>query len=260
MAGLRELNSFIGKFVSLWQTGYEAHLHLNSLAGQAQVSLQVGLGQAQLPHHRHVPGPSRARRRERRAVARRAAEEATTNEKTAAEDVAEEVHEGTAGEAVDSVEAERAIDACATDKVETNAAAEVLFDEICPDEEYLPLQVSELNDAKSESNDAMSEPKDGQDLTVVKAVAVYENSPDIGITQDDINSLHKFICSEQHVRESIANIELDVESKSEVFVKLHVRRASLREGARLYILKHLGGNNFWTKQNGTKIKLVRIQE
>ena len=94
---------------------------------------------------------------------------------------------------------------------------------------------------------------------MLKAVAVFENSPDIGISQEDINSLHKFICSEQDLRENVAKIELDVGSESEVFVKLHMR-PRLKEGARSFVWKHLGGNNLWTKQNGTTIKLVRIHE
>jgi hypothetical protein len=278
MAGLRELNSFIGKFVSLWQAGHEANLHLNSIAGQAHVNLQVGLGKVQpLPHLRRVPGPARVRRRERRTEARHAAGEATSDRETAAESVAKEVHEVTsemAEEAVENVEAQHAIDrvdtsdfnavndAIGSNEVETNAATEILVDEVCLDEEYLYLQARETNghDTATTNNENEFESKNEENLTIVNGIAIFENSPDIGISEDDINSLHKFICSEQDFRENIAKIELDVKSKSEIFVKLHVRRARLREGARSYVWKHLGGDNFWTKQNGTKIKLVKIHE
>ena len=82
MAGLEQLNSFIGKFVNLWQTGFDASLELKTFNGEASVHFHVGLGQAHClqkaqprPHH-HV-SPSRVRRRARRAEARRqAAEEA----------------------------------------------------------------------------------------------------------------------------------------------------------------------------------------
>ena len=51
MAGLRELNSFLGKFVSLWQEGHTASLQLSTTGGEAHLNLQVGLGRApQLQH------------------------------------------------------------------------------------------------------------------------------------------------------------------------------------------------------------------
>ena len=46
MSGLEELNSFVGKFVRLWQTGVESSLHLSSQGGKAFINLQAGLGQA----------------------------------------------------------------------------------------------------------------------------------------------------------------------------------------------------------------------
>ena len=78
MAGLKEFHSFVGKFVSLWQNGIEASLHVDSKAGEATVSLQVGLGHAQpLQEQQPLPKsrPSRLRRRQRRAEARKTAEE-----------------------------------------------------------------------------------------------------------------------------------------------------------------------------------------
>ena len=68
-----ELDKFVRKFVSLWQAGWDANLHVETTAGNAFVSLKVGLGQAK--HHVNIDGcrggsPSRQRRRERRAAAR----------------------------------------------------------------------------------------------------------------------------------------------------------------------------------------------
>ena len=57
MAGLEELNYFLGKFISLWQTGRDARLHINSCDGQAHVNHQAGLEEAPPPLQR-VPGPS----------------------------------------------------------------------------------------------------------------------------------------------------------------------------------------------------------
>ena len=103
MAGLKELNSFLGKIVNLWQNGLEASLGIDSKAGKATINLEVGLGQAPQPEQHPIRkyGPSRIRRRERRADARKLAEEvktkdtaeeaatSNTSEKTTAEDAVE---------------------------------------------------------------------------------------------------------------------------------------------------------------------------
>ena len=91
MAGLQELNSFIGKFVNLWKGGFEASLNIQSKAGKGSINLQVELEEA-LPVRKC--SPSQLRRRERRAEARRLADEidkaeeatAATNENTNAEE------------------------------------------------------------------------------------------------------------------------------------------------------------------------------
>ena len=78
MAGLKEFHSFVGKFVSLWQNGIEASLHVDSKAGEATVSLQVGLGHAlplQQQHPLPKPRPSHLMHRQRRAEARKVAEQ-----------------------------------------------------------------------------------------------------------------------------------------------------------------------------------------
>ena len=79
-----EVDSLILKFRQLWKTGFDAHLDLHTHAGQAWVSLHVRLGHSQ--EHRHQRdyykarnSPSRRRRREKRANARRDAEKATEN-------------------------------------------------------------------------------------------------------------------------------------------------------------------------------------
>ena len=101
MAGLSDLNSFVGKFLNLWQSGRDASLHLKTCDGKATVNLQLGLGQAPPPPSsepppRHVPGPSRQRRTQRRALARQQAEQAEqaqakTDEEEAAENANEKV-------------------------------------------------------------------------------------------------------------------------------------------------------------------------
>ena len=74
MAGLQQLNSFIAKFVNLWQSGFDASLEVKAHAGQARILLQVGLGQYPPSSQNKTPkcpGPSRLRRREKRAEARK---------------------------------------------------------------------------------------------------------------------------------------------------------------------------------------------
>ena len=92
MAGLEQFHSFVGKFVSLWQSGHNASLHVETKAGEAFVKLHVGLGQPlpphQSPHHLKPSRPSRIRCRERRAAAHAendAAQEATAAVKAAAQ-------------------------------------------------------------------------------------------------------------------------------------------------------------------------------
>ena len=77
MAGIFELNSFVGKFVNLWQAGRNVSLKLDSQAGQASVTLQLDLGQPVPPQHLQTPHPyvqttAQDRRRQRRADVREA--------------------------------------------------------------------------------------------------------------------------------------------------------------------------------------------
>ena len=86
-----ELDSFVSKFKSLWTSGQQARLTINSRNGRVWVNLQVGLRCPQ-PHHDdgvpkhqgHGLGNSKQRRQIRRAAARAAkatevvAEKATT--------------------------------------------------------------------------------------------------------------------------------------------------------------------------------------
>ena len=70
---LNELDSFIYKFKNLWQTGRNASLSLKSNYGKVEAHLGVELGEAFAPvFQRSKNGPSRQKRRERRAAARNA--------------------------------------------------------------------------------------------------------------------------------------------------------------------------------------------
>ena len=94
----------MNKFLYLWESGFKANLHVEAQNGQAFVNLRAGLGflqQApQKPLSRRQPGPSRVRRRQRRAAARQAAEEAPATE----EEVVAEEEGDAAEEAADIIE------------------------------------------------------------------------------------------------------------------------------------------------------------
>ena len=74
-----EIDSFVKKFKTLCQAGSNASLTLSSNAGKAVGNLRVDLGVlGHQPHHpsqRTRNGPSKQRRRKRRATARQAAAE-----------------------------------------------------------------------------------------------------------------------------------------------------------------------------------------
>ena len=96
MAGLGEMNSFIGKFVNLWQAGCDANLKIVRRAGKASVVLQLGLGSPfpqGHPQAAHLTGNAHSQRRERRAAARQVALGNGENYVVAAKETAENVND-----------------------------------------------------------------------------------------------------------------------------------------------------------------------
>jgi hypothetical protein len=94
MAGLVEMNSFIGKFVNLWQSGSDASLKIESSAGKASVVLQLELGSPFPQGHplaAHHTGNARSRRRERRAEARKVASGNVENDDVTAQETGKAV-------------------------------------------------------------------------------------------------------------------------------------------------------------------------
>ena len=82
-----ELNKFVWKFKTLWNSGFDAHLDLDCHAGEAWIGLRLRLGDAggvqQHPLH-GKDSPAKQRRRERRAAERqsKSKEESVKVEKT----------------------------------------------------------------------------------------------------------------------------------------------------------------------------------
>ena len=105
------------------------------------------------------------------------------------------------------------------------------------------------------------------DIVTVYATATFENSPS-RLTQDEVESLGRFITNKEHLKRNIADVQVDHFSSQEVRagyfkhtvqIKISVRTAGLWEGARSYIWKHLGDDS-WERGNGTRITLGRIHQ
>ena len=121
MAGHEELEKFVRHFVSLWESGSNARLHVETEAGNAFVSLQVGLGQAQPllvsgQHHggRRGGSPAKQRRRERRDAERQVkADQVADNTKSTAEEevLVEEINVAEEQSEKDEIEYKLEIDA-----------------------------------------------------------------------------------------------------------------------------------------------------
>ena len=131
-----ELDSFIFKFKQLWHSGIDAHLDIETHAGQAWVGLRCRLGQPPGPIHQpHFPStprmnssPSRQRRRARRAAARKDAEIATIEKEKEAE-------EATVGNVPETLNVENVEVEHQHSDVGASPAKNV-NDEICPDDVY----------------------------------------------------------------------------------------------------------------------------
>ena len=130
MASFGEVNSFVVKFMSLWQTGRDACLQIETQsAGKAFVNLRLGLGEHphHQQHHHRKESPSKQRRRDKRAAERLAkAEEADANSDKNAEEAQEN--------SLDEIDAtEKVVESLQGDK--TAATACEVVEEVCKSEQ-----------------------------------------------------------------------------------------------------------------------------
>ena len=92
MSSLIEINSFVGKFLHLWNTGRNASLNIESQAGDTAVTLRLDLCKpVHQPHHSHGLTNARDRRRQRRAERIKSGAEEAQSETSESQEVAEEV-------------------------------------------------------------------------------------------------------------------------------------------------------------------------
>ena len=120
--------------------------------------------------------------------------------------------------------------------------------------------VDEENDDSNQgiSSSEIVNKVDDKKVETVHAIALFENLPSNTLMEDDLQSLNKFIFSETHLKDNIETYEYKVISNFEVSLKFVVRMERLWESGRQYLWKHLGGENYWDRQNGTRIRIKRI--
>ena len=191
MAGLMELNSFVGKFINIWQSGRDASLQIQTSAGKAQVTLQADLGEAtppRAPPKAVVPGPARLRRSQRRADERQAAAEQADQEQ-GAEQAGQEVGAVQAAQEIENpaeVAVEEAVKAGNENEDVTNDSVNanvnvmkvnddgttgiVVTDELCSDTDYVQIteQVSEKELLEAQAVAGQVEAKPGEVVVEVR--------------------------------------------------------------------------------------------
>lgn len=280
-----ELDSFVSKFRHLWRIGCDAHLDINAHAGQAWLGLHVRLGHAPGPLHQDPTNhfnksrnsPSRQRRRERRAAARKEAVAAQVT-RTEGQDVASENTDTN----IDIIE----------EVTETDVSREKLSDEVTQyesaeearekgekdSEEHKNVEgkvsekENELHEGKETSNATSANTSEHSETVVppvvtIHATAVIDESPNSALTEEEFRSLGKIIQSKDHLVNNIENIEYSYLSTKEFRTKfkhtvglvIFVKTCNLWEGARSYIWKHLGRDT-WSLNNGSEVNFVRIHQ
>ena len=268
----KELDSFIEKFKQLWKKGAGAHLDLDAHDGQAWVGLRVRLGQPPGPHllqpqHpsnsrlRTRNNPSRQRRRARRAAARQEAAKETEAEKVTETEVIENV--------TDNENQEENILEKSSDEVNGTIAEKAFTNS----EEIDSLGTEKTSQDKPAeevvTTENLTENIAVKEFVTIEATAIVEDSPNDTLANDELESIYRYIASKDHLIKNIADAKAQHLSSREfrnfkykhtVGVKIIVRTANLWEGARSYIWRHLGGDNTWTRGNGTRITLVKIHQ
>ena len=119
------------------------------------------------------------------------------------------------------------------------------------------------------STDNKTEVNVVKEIVTIKATAIIEDSPNVTLASDEIESIYRFIASKDHLIKNIADAQVTHLSSREfrnqkykhtVGVRIIVKTGNLWEGARSYIWRHLGGDNAWTRGDGTRITLVKIHQ
>ena len=258
-----EIDFFVKKFKQLWRAGYGAHLDIDAHAGQAWVGLRVRLEppgpqvERQNVRQKARDGPSRQRRRARRAAVREKASEESNerpedDEANPVETQSSDNTENTGDEYCEIVE-----------KTTAESASSV--------EEAITIEEIETEETTAEEPEIPKENTEQvvREFVTIHATAIVEDSLNETLTNDEITSVYRFIASKDHLIKNIADAKANHLSsrklrncnfKHTIGVVIIVKTANLWEGARSYIWRHLGPGNSWTIGNGSSITLVKIHE
>ena len=250
------MNSFVQKFHQLWQAGYTGHLDISSHAGKACVGLRVQLGypyQSQesfyTPRHNMNCGPSRLRRRARRAAARA--------EKNGG------VATGIKANVVNSQQNDN-LENSSNEDIPLESTENVVTNEVLVKNANIAENVaaSDLG-----SNDACTTGNIAQpDTSSVFCVATLDNCPNEVLDKEDADSIRKCLFEEKDMLENVYSSKFEIISSRSlrhnkfvhtISVELKVKMSKLQESPVQYVKKQLGLKN-WSLENGTTVRLSRI--
>ena len=105
-------------------------------------------------------------------------------------------------------------------------------------------------------------------LACIRATAVIENSPYALFSNEEWESLKRFITSKEHLQKNVENITFCSTKSSEmcggvckhfVNIELAVKTKNLWETPRSYIWRNIGQDS-WNRGNGSIITLTRIHQ
>ena len=300
-----EVDSLLSKFKQLWTTGFDAHLDLHAHAGQAWVNLHVRLGHAQdqgirSNFNRLRNGPSRQRRREKRANSRREAAgasetviaEATilseTNETAADAESPQETENDVSEQSnINDFKKYDAIDN-ESDGISKKSQEEIEVDETTHAEEhYIEIdehaehtehaehainteEVSILNAsemAAQAQEKEISPQNEIPPVILVHATAIIDGSPNESLTNDERNAIVKIVRSKDHLTMNIEHVDYTYLSSRELRSK-YKHTVGLTISVKTCNLWEGArsyiwkhlGRDTWTLGNGAEVNLVRIHQ
>ena len=120
----------------------------------------------------------------------------------------------------------------------------------------------ELNTCEKELKDII------KPVVTINATAVIADSPNAVLTNDEINSIMRFLTNRDHLQRNISNVDYNYLSseplrnckfKHTVGLKIDVKTENLWEGPRSYLWRHVG-QDLWSRGNGSIISVVRIHQ
>ena len=134
----------------------------------------------------------------------------------------------------------------------------------------LHTDIQDMGSTPSEENaDAKnSSCTEKSDVVELWATAVFENSPYDQLSQEEFQSLGRFVTSSDHLARNIVRVIIDRNDSRcaengrfvhSAQVRIQVRTDRLWESPRSYVWKHLG-QDVWDRSNGTRITLRQIHQ